>query len=212
MRVVGGGRSWVYFEGGGNRVCSWLDTAGEERRKGGAEEDGQVPGHHGHRVCVPVCRPHRKASSSPRQRCTEPGPLMFAECVSHSVSLSCRSVPSSGFAVWPLGERRGLSRPSHPLSLQRGSYPFTSDGAQPRDNGPERPDQTTGPWHRAPQRLLSAFSNNTRPSGDKSPDAQQPLPLKPNETGPSSPGESVPVSHLVKTGRNDCPLYTDKEN
>lgn len=56
------------------------------------------------------------------------------------------------------GKRQGWSCPSRPLSLQRGSDPFTSDGhAHLKDEGLEQPAQTRGRRSRGPRGCLSAL-------------------------------------------------------
>ncbi len=54
MEVAGGGGSWLYFEGGANRVGPWLDS---DVKKGEREASGMTAGFLGITLVLHVCLP-----------------------------------------------------------------------------------------------------------------------------------------------------------
>lgn len=88
----------------------------------------------------------RGGGRPPWPHCVELGLLRTVQCVSHHVSLSSCSVFLLPHALW--GKKQGLSCPSCPLSLRRGSDPFTSNSHAPL----RRWLRTTGSdtWSREP--------------------------------------------------------------
>lgn len=134
----------------------------------------------------------------------------------------CGVCESSNVPEWPCcafllprglwGKRQRWSCPSCPLCLQRGSDPFTSDGhAHLKDKGLEQLAQTTWSQKPRPTGAHLCSSHTSRPLGDRSPEFSSKCLLSPVKPAPASPSEPVALSCLVKTGGDDCPLYTDEQ-
>lgn len=121
-------------------------------------------------VSVHVYLPHRQASLLGQGwRPSTSAALRGARPVKVCPVCVSSSVPELPLCAFLLlrglrGKTQGMSCPSHPLGLQRGSDPSTSDGhARLRDHRPEQSAQTCGLGRRCPQWPLSPLQTTPGP-------------------------------------------------